>query len=40
YEWKKDQDDAFNQLKQYLINAPILRHPNFEKTFIIHADAS
>ncbi|CAG8657620.1 2126_t:CDS:2, partial [Cetraspora pellucida] len=40
FEWRKDQDDAFNKLKQYLINAPILRYPNFDKTFVIHADAS
>jgi len=38
--WNQDTDNAFNQLKTKLIEAPILISPNFDKPFIIRTDAS
>ena len=40
FEWNQEQDQAFNLLKEKLINAPILKFPDFEKEFIIRTDAS
>ncbi|CAG8699633.1 6754_t:CDS:2, partial [Ambispora gerdemannii] len=40
YKWKPNQEIAFQQLKEKLINAPILLYPNFTKKFIIATDAS
>ena len=40
YKWGKDQEKAFETLKQKLINAPLLALPNFSKTFEIECDAS
>jgi len=40
YKWGKDQEKAFETLKQKLINAPLLALPNFNKTFEIECDAS
>lgn len=40
WHWGNDQETAFNQLKQLLINAPILAHPVFTRPFIVDADAS
>jgi len=38
--WKSEQEGSFKILKERLINAPILKFPNFEKEFIIRTDAS
>ena len=40
YKWGKNQEKAFETLKQKLINAPLLALPNFSKTFEIECDAS
>ncbi|CAG8800349.1 12058_t:CDS:1, partial [Dentiscutata erythropus] len=40
YKWNNDQNYAFESLKRHLITAPILRYPDFLKTFFIHTDAS
>jgi len=40
YEWMEDQQKAFDTLKNKLIIAPILRHPNFNVPFYLHTDAS
>ena len=40
YKWGKDQENAFETLKQKLINAPLLALSNFSKTFEIECDAS
>lgn len=40
YEWTKECDNAFNELKEKLVNPPILIFPDYEKEFIITVDAS
>ena len=40
FEWTEKQEEAFKELKEKLINYPILQHPNFEKEFILITDAS
>ena len=38
--WSQDCEDAFQYLKNSLINPPILRYPDFDKEFCITTDAS
>ena len=38
--WKPIHDEVFCQLKQLLINAPVLAFPDFTKDFILETDAS
>ena len=38
--WAKAQEDAFNELKRRLTEAPLLVLPDFSKTFEIECDAS
>ena len=38
--WKENHDHAFNELKERLMEAPILSYPDFTKEFFIHVDAS
>lgn len=38
--WGEDQQNAFNSLKQSLVNPPVLHSPKFEETFILQTDAS
>ena len=38
--WGPDQETAFRQIKDRLINAPILRLPDFNKLFYVVCDAS
>ena len=40
YEWTKECDSAFIELKRLLTSAPILRVPNMEKDFMVCTDAS
>ena len=40
YKWGKDQEKAYETLKQKLINPPLLALPNLSKTFEIECDAS
>ena len=40
YEWTAKQQNAFDFLKQRLMEAPILKYPDFSKPFIIYTDAS
>lgn len=40
YIWSTEQEESFQKLKEKLINAPILKYPEFDKEFIIRTDAS
>lgn len=40
FQWKRDQQEAFEILKKRLMTAPILAYPNFKQTFILATDAS
>ncbi|XP_078234076.1 uncharacterized protein LOC144583658 [Pogona vitticeps] len=38
--WTSDCEEAFQRLKEALINYPVLRAPDFDREFIIYTDAS
>ena len=38
--WTEECDEAFKSLKQNLVEAPILAHPDFSQSFILDCDAS
>src|SRR6266542_3531569 len=38
--WTPERDQAWRELKKRLTEAPILRHPDFTKPFILYTDAS
>src|SRR5437868_14706018 len=40
YEWNNQQQEAFDELKQRLVIAPILIYPNYKAEFILSTDAS
>jgi hypothetical protein len=40
FEMNEQRREAVDKLKQKLLTAPILRHPNFQSPFIIYTDAS
>jgi hypothetical protein len=40
FRWSEEADDAFLQLKQALMIAPLLQMPNFSKRFMVDCDAS
>jgi hypothetical protein len=40
FEWKKEQQEAFDILKTKLMEKPILEYPDFEKKFMLITDAS
>ena len=40
FEWAESQQQAFDILKQKIITAPVLTHPDYEKPFILYIDAS
>ena len=40
WNWGSDQENSFKGLKEDLINATTLAHPNYNEEMIIHADAS
>lgn len=40
FEWKNEQEEAFNTLKEKITKEPVLRAPNFSKDWYILVDAS
>ena len=40
WEWSKDCQAAFSELKRRLLNSPILIYPNLELDFVLETDAS
>ena len=40
WEWSKDCQTAFSELKQRLLNSPILIYPDFDLDFVLETDAS
>jgi hypothetical protein len=40
YEWDEAYNEAFETLKGILVNALVLKLPNFDKDFEIHSNAS
>jgi len=40
FEWGPEQQKAFEILKQQITEQPVLRTPDFQRTFIVHTDAS
>ena len=40
FRWTSECDNAFCELKQLLISAPVLSYPDFSKPFILDTDAS
>ena len=38
--WGTEQEKAFDELRQKLIEAPVLAYPNSEDLFILHSDVS
>ena len=40
WKWDEECQQAFESLKQKLVQAPILAYPNFERDFVLEMDAS
>ena len=40
FEWNKECEAAFNELKECLSSAPVLAYPDFKRPFILETDAS
>jgi hypothetical protein len=40
FKWTKEQQEAFDMLKQILSTAPLLMYPDFSQPFIVACDAS
>ena len=38
--WSEKCNEAFNEIKNMLVNAPVLRMPDYSKPFILYVDAS
>jgi transposase InsO family protein len=38
--WDTEEQKAFDALKERLVHAPVLAHPDWNKQFIVHTDAS
>ena len=40
YEWTEKQQKAFEELKQKITTAPVVKYPDFEQPFFLYTDAS
>lgn len=40
YKWTKEKKEAFVKIKEAVVEAPILRSPDFDKEFILYTFAS
>ena len=40
FAWATTEQNSFEKLKNSLVSKPILRQPNFSRTFILYTDAS
>ena len=40
FQWNSEVQQAFENLKNAMVNSPVLALPNFEEEFIIETDAS
>ena len=40
WEWSQDCQKSFSELKQHLLNSPILTYPDFDLDFVLETDAS
>ena len=40
FTWEEEQESAYQQLKAALLEPPILKYPDYSKTFIVVTDAS
>jgi transposase InsO family protein len=40
FRWSPECEDAFKQIKTLMVSSPTLRHPDFEREFYLHCDAS
>ena len=40
WQWTEVEEQAFRQLKSSLVTAPVLKLPDFERSFVVTTDAS
>jgi hypothetical protein len=40
YIWTKNQQEAFEELKQLITTAPVVKYPDFDQPFLLYTDAS
>ena len=40
FNWSSTSQEAFEKLNQAMVQAPVLKLPNFNETFVIQTDAS
>jgi hypothetical protein len=40
FKWKRERKEAFDKIKEAIVEAPTLRSPNFDKEFILYTFSS